>query len=1474
MAIVTGVNLLLSPWHYVYFSSTGALSKSGRCHTFDSKADGYVPGEAVAAFVIKPLKKAKEDKDNIYAVIKGSAVNHGGHASNITAPNIKRETEVICKAWNKAGINPDRINFIETHGTGTKLGDPIEVEAIKSTFKKLNRSNNKCFISSAKASIGHTEGAAGLVGILRVILAMKSNIIPAMPKYEEMNPLINIKDTPLVINKEATFWERVNDEPRAAGVSAFGIGGTYAHVVIEEYNNDASKAEENTLPEIITLSAKNKESLNKQVQNLYDYLSENEDISLSDVSYTLNTGRENYNERIAIIADNMKDLLSKLKIILLKEDRNNEDICLGNAQKEYAKSFVKSNDLKELIEKWTVGYLIDWSKYYEGREGRIISLPTYSFDEKLYWAKEVVRNLDEEDRADNIVNTIVGNSYDVKDNIAEFDVKLDGNEFYLNEHKLHGEKVLVGAAFIEMSLEALNVIRSKENFKLRNIQWYRTISFKEDKKNFKLRIDKEKKVITILSKDLNITYFKAEFEENLDEGHRIDIPNKNEAKYKFSGMKKNEDIYRNFESLGLNLGKSFRVVEEFYYNDENAVSFINSSLDANLYKMHPALLDGSFHGVSAFFLDEKESINVPFSVGEVKLFNDFEKSMVVFLKRTKKNINSHINTFDIDIYSTNGKAIASIRDFSARKILKKDVETQKESKEIETTYITSIVKETDSLQRNSDIWKRGVLVFSETHDFDKRLIYEKYDTDLIVIVNKGKEFRKIKNNHYEINPHSKEDYKLLWQDIKNDLVNITSIIYFAREVKNFNKDNLISEYLEKGPLEYMYICQTISKFKLNNNLNIYYLYHFKDEDEDIIHEALLSMSKSIKRENKKLRLKIIGYDEGVGNKDLYNILDSESQTEDLDVVYKENKRYKRVFVPLKDDKKIVSNIKEGSVILITGGNGTIGFEMAKYFAKNYKAKLVLIGRRIIDDISRVYEEIKSLGGECIYYRADVCKADDMKRIIEKAKLNFGSIDGIIHCAGIIKDRSFMFKDIEEVDEVLAPKIYGSMILDSITKNENLSFFITISSVSAVIGSVGQCDYAYANSFMDKFCEYRNKKVLMGDRAGHSLSINYSFWKDGGMKLPKEVLEKYEAELGLLPISKEIALKTLEYGLSKKVNHICVMRGVPSKMKTSLNDIKWSDKEYIVPISKGVNRRMKVTENLLKEELRNILTNLAKEDDVDIRDDIKIEEYGINSIGYAEFANEVNEKLNIDISPAIFFSNPSIAELAKEIIKEYPSIFEDIKETDKEEKLLDYDMTLKEDNYYEEAVPIVNKKDSVNLNTDVAIIGMDCVFPGAKDADSFWENLRSGKESIVEIPKSRWDFRDYLEDSDSVKWGGFIEDVDVFDNKFFKVTPREAEQMDPQQRLFLKMVWRSIEDSGHSPKELSGKNVGVFVGASSYDYMDLMRTNNNEVEAYTSLGNSHSMIANRVSYFLNLHGPSEAIDTADRKSTRLNSSHAR
>jgi acyl transferase domain-containing protein len=320
LALAGGVNLVLSPWATILLSKYGMLASDGRCKTFDASADGYGRSEGCGVVVLKRLSDARAAGDNILALIRGSAVNQDGRSNGLTAPNMRAQQKVIQQALAQAGIAPQALQYIETHGTGTPLGDPIEIEALKAVLGPAQE-GHECVLGSVKANIGHTEAAAGIAGLIKLVLAMQHETIPPRLHFHTLNPHINLAHTPLVIDPASRHWPR-NARPRVGGVSSFGFGGTNAHVVLEE---GPEPARVDVAPAaavapagssagrtyVLPLSARSPEALTALAHAYQQYLEGGP--TLHDVCYTASAKRNHHAHRLAVLGRSTAELVERLK---------------------------------------------------------------------------------------------------------------------------------------------------------------------------------------------------------------------------------------------------------------------------------------------------------------------------------------------------------------------------------------------------------------------------------------------------------------------------------------------------------------------------------------------------------------------------------------------------------------------------------------------------------------------------------------------------------------------------------------------------------------------------------------------------------------------------------------------------------------------------------------------------------------------------------------------------------------------------------------------------------------------------------------------------------------------------------------------------------------------------------------------------------------------------------------------------------
>ncbi|MBE9045187.1 acyltransferase domain-containing protein [Pleurocapsales cyanobacterium LEGE 10410] len=311
LALAGGVNLILAPEVSINFSKARMLSRDGRCKTFDATADGYIRAEGCGVIALKRLSDALKDGDRILAQIRGSAIDHDGRSSGLTVPNGPAQQAVIRQALENARVKPEQIGYIEAHGTGTALGDPIEVGALAGVFAQNHSPEDPLAIGSVKTNIGHSEGAAGIAGLIKVVLTLQHQTIPPHLHFNQPSPHIDWERLPLTVPTKPTAWSTT--ETRMAGVSSFGFSGTNAHLVIEEAPRSEAVPNEVERPvHLLTLSAKTATALEQLAQRYQDYLQAHPNLNLADVCFTSHRGRSQFDHRLSIIAATPTEAIDKL----------------------------------------------------------------------------------------------------------------------------------------------------------------------------------------------------------------------------------------------------------------------------------------------------------------------------------------------------------------------------------------------------------------------------------------------------------------------------------------------------------------------------------------------------------------------------------------------------------------------------------------------------------------------------------------------------------------------------------------------------------------------------------------------------------------------------------------------------------------------------------------------------------------------------------------------------------------------------------------------------------------------------------------------------------------------------------------------------------------------------------------------------------------------------------------------------------
>lgn len=1164
MAIVGAVALASFP----YFKKVPRSlmeSKSGQIKTFDKDADGTLFSEGVASIILKPLSKAEKDGDNIYGVIKGSAVNNDGATNGITAPNALAQEEVIVKCWKNAGIDPTTIQYIEAHGTGTKLGDPIETKGITNAFSRYTNKNQFCGIGSVKGNIGHTVAVSGLASLIKVILAMENNVIPPSINFKELNPFINFINSPLYLVDIPHKWER-GDMPRRAAISSFGFAGTNCHIVIEEPPKVSSKNNELDFPcEIFTVSAKTENSLKELLKEYSRYIEEGRYTDIKNICYTTNQGRDHYNYRLAIIVKNFDELSQKINMILSSDLKDISCIGvyygyhkIGSDKKrivedgeittsEYNKISDEANKLLTGISKekgeyvllsmdrlcrlYIEGAKINWQLLYENKSRRTVRLPTYCFEKTRYWAEIKGEKTEQKiikDIKHPLIDTCLADSVDEIIFSTTFNVE---KHWVLSDHKIMGKSVIPGTTYIEMARKACSIFYKNDMLELKDVMFLTPLFIEKDE---------DKLVNTIVKKEKGFVKFIIASKQDdkwvvHSEGKAYEMTNIKKLKFDLNIIKhdsRGETIEVNYEKHSLDSSVfsfgprwlNFREVT--ILPDEQLVKLEISDefkSDLNELILHPALLDNA---ANVFINENDEDTFLPLSYKDFKMYFAMPYKFYAHVK--KKFSNKETKICDIELIDLHGNIFAEISDYTLKRVNSMSKLVQNNNEMGNSYYRLKWIKKLYKDYDDKHINKNNVLVFIDSKGLHNKMVNKLgYNDKQIIRVEFGDCFKKVNDNYFIIEG-IENDYVNLICDVKDRKIN--QIIHLSSITdETINSFGDIDKNQLKGLNSVFYLVKAISKNRLKEDLDLILITDYATEvtgDERVINPhnaAMLGVGKVISYEFKNIKCRAFDIDE---NTSIDIICKQVNQKEECyQIAFRNNCCYISEMIQEDFDNKAYENeysglkLRENGVYIVTGGTGDIGLEISKYLASISKVNLVLINRSQLPELSewnsiikqneniklvkklKTINEIKNKGTDVICYSCNICDYQSMNKILNDVKSKYGKINGVFHCAGIAGE-GFLFKKSYEIfNEVTAPKIKGTWVIDNLTLKEDLDFMILFSSITAIFGGSGQGDYTAANAYLDSFAYYRNRMNRK------TISINWPAWRDIGIAADYGITEE-------------------------------------------------------------------------------------------------------------------------------------------------------------------------------------------------------------------------------------------------------------------------------------------------------------------------------------------------------------------------------
>ncbi|HLP48534.1 MAG TPA: condensation domain-containing protein [Candidatus Kapabacteria bacterium] len=1203
-------------------------SPDGHCRAFDAKSKGVVFSDGAGIVVLKRLEEAMADGDYIWAVIKGTAVNNdGSRKGSYSSPSVEGQVDVIRAAHQIAEVDSETIDYVETHGTGTTLGDPVEIEGLKLAFATNKR--KYCAIGSVKTNIGHLDTAAGIASFIKTIMAIHYRYIPPSLHFEKPNPKIDFENSPFYVNAKLQEWKRGN-HPRRAGISSFGVGGTNAHVILEESpeREPSSKSRKNQL---IVFSAKAVSALDQMSENFREYLTRNPGINLADAAYTLQVGRSAFKHRQMLIADNTDEVIA----CLTPQGESTSKVMRGTAKDRIRPVFM-----------------------FSGQGSQYVDMGRGIYNEEPDFAQEM-------DRCFAIFAKVMG--YNIKDILypsASNDLELDKKKEQINRTEITQPVIfifayalarllmkwgivpyaMIGHSIGEYVAACLSGVFSLED--AIKIVSLRGKLMQKMPPGAMLSVPlPETEVIPLLNNDLELA--------------AVNAPALCVISGPDTAISRLEEILKakGIEARLLHTSHAFhsRMMEPILSQFEKQVaamifhkpqipyiSNLTGRWITNEEATNPAYWARHLRKSVRFAdgLNEllKEENALLIEIGAGQALSTFARqhpgrkqghSIINLVRGPKEVIDD--NSFLLNkigrIWLT-GQTIDWHAFYSREKRYRVPLPLypfQRQRFWISRESYDSLGSNTlanTSLGKRKNLpewfyipsWKRSImpgpgnekkqeslhwLFFIDDCGLGTQLIGEmKGAGHHVVSVTPGPCFSRKQDGNYEMELRTETDYALLFDTLEKEGKYPQRIVHLWNVTDSNDRQwggDWDEIYLDKGFYSLIYLAKAIGKQNMNAELQLIVLTNRVQSvlgNEELNPEKAVTLGpvNVIPQEFPGIACRCIDIilpkpDSAEERKVIQSLIrEMEFGSEDKIIAYRHDFRLVQAYEPviLPEPGQIVPFLKEGGVYLITGGLGGIGLVLAGFLAEHYHARLILTGRSVLpgreewnnwlishpvnDLISqkiRGVKKLEALGAQVIIFPVDAADYKRMAEMLEQAQAQFGNINGVIHAAGLPGGGIIQLKTREMADRVLLPKVRGTLVLESLLKKKPLDFILLCSSISSVTSDRGQVDSFAANAFMDAYAYY--KTTVDGV---FTVSVNWDAWQEVGMAVEaaKET-HGVPAAVEPVPVPLEIAHPLFEQYVSKPT-----MPGieVSRKYMTHLSLEKhWPLKDHMTKEGKGL-----------------------------------------------------------------------------------------------------------------------------------------------------------------------------------------------------------------------------------------------------------------------------------------------------------------
>ena len=1145
---------------------------------------------------------------------------------------------------------------------------------------------------------------------------------------------------------------------------------------------------------------------------------------------------------------------------------------------------------------YTRGVDIDFESFY-GKIGRRIGLPTYPFERESYWYDQNVQTQAQGQAPHRLPPYL--------DSCSEFNLRRVvchkmfsfQQDMTLQNHLLMNIPTLPAVVYWDMAYNLGRFALGPEPFILKEVVHQSPLQVPKNREVEARIILQQQQGMVFTIQSLQGENWLEHCQGKLEmaspapiEAADIDHVRKRLSANRLEG----QDLYNHFGVIGLEFGPLFRSIKEVWFNRQQALVRLQlpEGADPSPFTFPPSLLDGALQAIITVMGSRDKGDDrctfVPFFIKEIHFRGNLPARCFGHIV-VEESENDEIIHSDVRLMDEGGQVKVYLKGCSLKR-----VPFAKESAAVGRAAETRPRREQEAGWLFKPVWvkkelstaapkppaKQVVMLMNRDHRHE--VLAQRFEEagSPVIRVYSGKEF--IANgNVYVIDPHQPEHFKQLFGRLceEHDIADLIHLWTFSGIENQQDSWEMIEEGQTAGIFSLFHLTTVLAAAKKRRPMNLRVITSFAqavtgNESHLAVEKSpLLGMVKVIPLEFPWIKCFVYDTDP-IAHKDWARELYDEigSGSDDILVAYREGVRWVPVLSPVADNRPEPSEklLKKKGTYLITGGLGGIGLELAKYLARNYQARLLLLARsfaipreqwpqycangdnpQMVERI-RGIQEMEAYGSEVVPLKGDVTKPEEMQQVLAYIRSRDIQINGIFHLAGTIADKSMLRKDWREFKEVLEPKVKGTYILSRLFSPEKLDFMLLFSSVASVLGNPGQADYAAANAFMDHYARYLHTRGLKVQ------AINWPMWSEAGMGVYSGSLEASKKQ-GFTPLTLDQGLEIVERALA----HI----DLPQLIVLHDPAVRELLKDHIKGVTAGTipmgKSRQKSHIKGIQAFITGMVSRLLDIPEADVDPQETFLDVGLDSVTLIEMARKIEESLEIQLYPTIFFEHQTIDAFSRYLYDEHGTkISNRLPASSAAPGAVAAAVDHPVKGYEIQASLPTAERQPIQEREEIAVIGMAARFPQADDIYGFWELLKAGKDVIEKVPIERWNVDEYYdpdlnaEGKTYLNKGGFIRHADQFDAAFFNISPKEAKEMDPQQRIFLEVCYHALEHAGYGGRKLYGSHTAVFVGVSYDQYNELLNT----IGPFTGLGNSRAIIANRVSYFMNFHGPSLAVDT--------------